>query len=91
MRGCSLDHARGGSLDYARGCSLDHARGCSLVDSNLAAVTVDYFVLDDSEVSSDEQWLREGRVEPMDVPSTGQGKATLSLHWSPQQGRGRPH
>ena len=37
---------------------LDRARGCNLEDSNSAALIVDYFVLDDSEASSDEQWGR---------------------------------
>ena len=33
--------------------------GCNLEGSNLAAVIADYFTLDDSEVSSDEQWSRD--------------------------------
>ena len=52
-------------------------RGCNLEDSNLAALIVDYFALDDSEASSDEQSSR--------VTSQGQGKATFSPHWCPEQ------
>ena len=32
----------------------DHVRGCNLDDSNLAALIVNYFALDDSEASSDD-------------------------------------
>ena len=72
----SLKNCTMASKEAYLATKFDRVRGCNLEDSNLAAMIEDYF---------------EGRVEPVEVASAGQGqgKTTLSLHWLAQRQRER--